>query len=79
VNASSSPEPQSTLEGPLAGITDENIHGEVKTGPTVGNEAWSEGLRNHHTPMYYPNRGGTLGVSNQTLVRLLPLRLGVGR
>ena len=29
-----------TLEELLAGITDENIHGEVDTGPVVGGETW---------------------------------------
>lgn len=29
-----------TLEQLLAGITDENIHEEVTTGPALGNEAW---------------------------------------
>ena len=29
-----------TLEELLAGITDENIHGEVDTGPVVGGEMW---------------------------------------
>lgn len=37
-------EPQATqawtLEQLLAGVTDQNLHGEVKTGPAVGNEAW---------------------------------------
>lgn len=27
-----------TLDGLLAGITEENLHGEVQTGPAVGNE-----------------------------------------
>jgi antitoxin MazE len=29
-----------TLEGLLKGVTDENIHREVDTGPAVGGEAW---------------------------------------
>jgi antitoxin MazE len=29
-----------TLEGLLAGVTQDNLHGEVFTGPAVGNEAW---------------------------------------
>lgn len=29
-----------TLEQLLKGITDENIHEEVTTGPALGNEAW---------------------------------------
>lgn len=29
-----------TLEELLAGVTDENLHGEFETGPAVGNEAW---------------------------------------
>ena len=33
-------EPEVTLEQLLAGITDENLHGEVDTGPPVGNEVW---------------------------------------
>jgi antitoxin MazE len=28
------------LEDLLAGITPENLHGEVDTGPSVGHEAW---------------------------------------
>jgi len=33
-------EPELTLEELLAGVTDENIHGEVDSGIFVGNEAW---------------------------------------
>lgn len=33
-------EPGYTLEGLLSQITDENIHPEVDSGPSVGNEAW---------------------------------------
>ena len=33
-------DPRPTLEGLLAGVTAENIHGEVSTGPAVGREAW---------------------------------------
>jgi antitoxin MazE len=29
-----------TLEGLLAGVTDENLHDEVETGPAVGDEVW---------------------------------------
>lgn len=29
-----------TLEKLLAGVTSENIHAEVETGPAVGNEVW---------------------------------------
>lgn len=29
-----------TLEGLVAGITDENLHGEIDLGGSVGNEAW---------------------------------------
>lgn len=29
-----------TLEELLAGVTEENKHGEISTGPSVGNEAW---------------------------------------
>jgi len=29
-----------TLDDLLAKITDENIHGEIPTGPAVGNEVW---------------------------------------
>lgn len=35
-----SPPPPLTLEALLAGITDENLHGEIETGPAVGNEVW---------------------------------------
>ena len=31
---------RSKLDILLAGITDDNLHGEVDTGPPVGNEAW---------------------------------------
>jgi antitoxin MazE len=34
------PEPSLTLEGLLAGITDENLHSEIDFGPAVGNETW---------------------------------------
>ncbi|HEV2146188.1 MAG TPA: AbrB/MazE/SpoVT family DNA-binding domain-containing protein [Longimicrobiaceae bacterium] len=33
-------EPEYTLEELVAGITDENRHPEIDTGPSVGNEAW---------------------------------------
>jgi antitoxin MazE len=36
----SSPPPALTLEALLNGITDENLHGEINTGPAVGNEVW---------------------------------------
>jgi antitoxin MazE len=29
-----------SLEELLAGITEENLHGEVSTGPAAGNESW---------------------------------------
>jgi antitoxin MazE len=29
-----------TLEALLAGVTDENLHDEVDTGPSMGNEVW---------------------------------------
>jgi len=32
--------PPYTLEGLLAGVTQDNRHSEVATGPAVGNEAW---------------------------------------
>lgn len=32
--------PEFTLEQLLAGITDENLHEEITTGPAVGKEAW---------------------------------------
>ena len=32
--------PKVTLEELLAGITDENLHGEVSTGSPVGSEEW---------------------------------------
>jgi antitoxin MazE len=34
------PGPSVALEHLLAGITEENIHEEVDTGPSVGREAW---------------------------------------
>ncbi len=34
------PAPAFTLEQLLAGITDENLHEEIATGPAVGNEVW---------------------------------------
>jgi antitoxin MazE len=33
-------EPALTLESLLAQVTDQNLHGEVDTGPAVGNEVW---------------------------------------
>jgi len=33
-------EPQPTLEGLLAGVTDDNLHPAIDTGPAVGREAW---------------------------------------
>lgn len=33
-------EPRYTLEELVAGITPENRHGEIDTGPSVGKEAW---------------------------------------
>jgi AbrB family looped-hinge helix DNA binding protein len=33
-------DPHQTLDGLLAGVTAENIHGEVSTGAAVGGEAW---------------------------------------
>ena len=33
-------EKEQYLEELLAGITEENLHPEIKTGPPVGNEAW---------------------------------------
>jgi hypothetical protein len=33
-------EKEKYLEELLAGITDENLHPEIQTGPPVGNEAW---------------------------------------
>ncbi len=33
-------DPVFTLEQLLAGVTEENLHREVDTGPPVGNEAW---------------------------------------
>ncbi len=35
-----SAEPELTLEKLLEGVTEENIHSEVDTGISVGNEAW---------------------------------------
>ena len=32
--------PEWTLEDLLEGITDENLHSEVESGPCVGNEIW---------------------------------------
>jgi antitoxin MazE len=34
------PEPRLTLEELLAGVTEDNLHSEVDTGSSVGNEAW---------------------------------------
>jgi antitoxin component of MazEF toxin-antitoxin module len=34
------PEQDSTLDQMLAGVTDENVHREVETGPPVGSEVW---------------------------------------
>lgn len=34
------PGPAFTLDQLLAGITDENLHEEIPTGPPVGNEVW---------------------------------------
>ena len=33
-------EPGPTLEQLLAGITEQNLHGEFDTGPAVGKETW---------------------------------------
>lgn len=33
-------EPELALEDLLAGVSDENLHGEVETGPAVGKEIW---------------------------------------
>jgi antitoxin MazE len=33
-------EPAVTLEQLLAGVTEENLHREVDSGPAIGNEAW---------------------------------------
>lgn len=33
-------EPEPTLDDLLAGITEENIHREIETGPAVGREVW---------------------------------------
>jgi antitoxin MazE len=33
-------EPAWTLEELLAGVTEQNLHGEVDTGPATGREAW---------------------------------------
>jgi antitoxin MazE len=35
-----SADPHYTLQELLAGVTKDNIHGEVGTGPAVGREAW---------------------------------------
>lgn len=32
--------PSHTLESLLAGVAEDNLHGEVGTGPSVGKEAW---------------------------------------
>ncbi len=32
--------PAYTLEELLAGVTEENLHGEIETGPPQGNEVW---------------------------------------
>lgn len=32
--------PEISLDELLAGVTDENIHEEIRTGPAVGNEVW---------------------------------------
>ena len=32
--------PSFTLEGLLAGVTPDNVHGEQSTGPAMGNEVW---------------------------------------
>lgn len=37
---SRSPAGAVTLASLLAGVTDDNLHGEVETGPAVGSEAW---------------------------------------
>ncbi len=34
------PQPELTLDELLAGVTVDNLHGEMDTGPTVGGEAW---------------------------------------
>ncbi|HUV93601.1 MAG TPA: AbrB/MazE/SpoVT family DNA-binding domain-containing protein [Anaerolineae bacterium] len=33
-------EPAFTLEGLLAQVSEDNLHGEIETGPAVGKEAW---------------------------------------
>jgi antitoxin MazE len=33
-------QPEWTLEQLLAGVTEENLHREIDTGPAVGNETW---------------------------------------
>ena len=33
-------EPEYTLAALLAGVTDDNLHREIDTGPAVGDEAW---------------------------------------
>ena len=32
--------PTYSLEGLLEGVTEENLHGEIDTGPSIGQEAW---------------------------------------
>ena len=32
--------PEWTLEGLLEGITEENLHSEIESGPSAGKEAW---------------------------------------
>ena len=32
--------PVAELDALLAGVTDDNLHGEVETGPSVGGESW---------------------------------------
>jgi antitoxin MazE len=34
------PEPEITLDDLLAQMTPENLHGEIDSGPSVGNEVW---------------------------------------
>ena len=38
-------EPAPTLDQLLAGITDDNLHAGIDTGPAVGNEAWADDAR----------------------------------
>ncbi len=33
-------EPAFTLEGLLAQVSEDNLHGEIETGPALGKEAW---------------------------------------